>query len=76
MAMSAQALALISLKSAEHRSTVKRELVKLLASDNEVVRQRAAEALRDMAAEDKSNMSVSSGGGPQLVKLLKEARKP
>ena len=53
MGLAANGLALIALKSAEHRATVTQELVKLLGSDNESVRQRASEALRDIAADDK-----------------------
>ena len=55
MGAAASGLALIALKSAEHRATVTQELVKLLGSENEAVRQRASEALRDMAAEDKTH---------------------
>lgn len=80
MGMAAQGLALIALKSAEHHATVTQELVKLLASVNEAVRQRASEALRDMAAEEKpGERRVTSGGGAQqtagLINLLKDGLK-
>ena len=41
MGMAASGLALIALKSAEHRAVVTNELVKLLGSNKEAVRQRA-----------------------------------
>ena len=76
MGMAASGLALIALKSAEHRSTVTNELVKLLGCENEAVRQRASEALRDMADGDtgpaKKSISSSTGGSAQLVKLLRD----
>jgi hypothetical protein len=50
--MAASALNLIARKSADHRATVTNELVKLLASTKEEVRQRASEALRDMGSND------------------------
>ena len=46
MPMAHQALILIATGSANHRATVTQELVKLLASEEEAVRQRASEALR------------------------------
>ena len=52
MGMAASGLALIALKSAEHRATVTQELVKLLASNHEAVRQRSSEALRKMASDE------------------------
>ena len=61
MGLAAQALALIALKSAEHRATVTHELVKLLGSNKEAVRQRASEALTDMAADDNSTSKSRSG---------------
>ena len=85
MGMAASALALIALKSAEHRATVTKELVKLLGSTNESVRQRASEALRDMAAEEKPGAQKQKRGGPSsagdaqqslgLVNLLKDGLK-
>ena len=86
MGMAASGLALIALKSAEYRATVQTELVKLLASTNEGVRQRASEALRDMAAGEQANRAQrhrrrsrendSAGNGPEqtrgLVNLLKD----
>ena len=79
MGMAANGLALIALKSAEHRATVTGELVKLLASNKEAVRQRASEALTDMASDDHSKaskkQSVSTGGGVPLVNLLKDGLK-
>ena len=77
MGMAASGLALISLKSAEHRATVTQELVKLLASNNEAVRQRASEALRDMAEDEgsKAKKNVTAGGGAPLVNLLKDGLK-
>ena len=80
MGMAAQGLALIALKSAEHRATVTQELVKLLGSDQEAVRQRASEALTDMAADEgaggskKSTKSAGVSGVP-LVNLLKDGLK-
>ena len=77
MGMAASGLALIALKSAEHRATVTNELVKLLGSNKEAVRQRASEALTDMASDDSSNKktTVMSGGGAPLVNLLKDGLK-
>lgn len=78
MGMAASALGHIALQSEAHRATVTRELVKLLASDIGAVRQRASEALRDMAAEDKASGSKknrSTGGGAPLVNLLKDGLK-
>ena len=79
MSMAASALALIALGSEKHRATVTQELVKLLASDNEAVRQRASEALRDVAAGESKGKtktsSASAGGGAPLVNLLKDGLK-
>ena len=82
MGMAAQGLALIALKSAEHRATVTQELVKLLGSDKAAVRQRASEALTDMAADDNTNSKKSQGSkksagvsGVPLVNLLKDGLK-
>jgi len=83
MSMAAQGLALIALKSAETHATVTQELVKLLASDKAAVRQRASEALTDMAADDKnSTTSKAKKSGPSagvqgvpLVNLLKDGLK-
>lgn len=79
MGMAASALALIALKSAEHRATVTNELVKLLGSNKEAVRQRASEALTDMAADESAahhtKKSVSTGGVAPLVNLLKDGLK-
>jgi hypothetical protein len=55
MGMAASGLALIALKSESIRVVVSNELVKLLSSDKEGVRQRAAEALTDMAAGESAN---------------------
>ena len=80
MGMAASALALIALKSAEHRATVTQELVKLLGSNKEAVRQRASEALTDMSMDDtaqgkgKSKSSSLKDGVP-LVNLLKDGLK-
>ena len=77
--MAAEGLGFIALTSQQHRSAVTNELVKLLASTDEAVRQRASEALRDMAAErEKSGKKVqliATGGVQQvdaLVRLLKD----
>ena len=85
MSLAASGLALIALKSAEHRANVTQELVKLLASDDEAVRQRASEALRNMAADEKpgqrkqqSSSSKAGGSATQsagLVNLLKDGLK-
>jgi len=74
MVMAASGLALIALKSAEHRATVTQELVKLLGADNEAVRKRASEALTEMAADDSpaSKKSASLKDGVPLVSVLKE----
>ena len=66
MGMAAQGLALIALKSAEHRANVTNELVKLLGSSKAAVRQRASEALTDMAADDNSSAkkTVRATRGP------------
>ena len=74
----AGALAQIALKSAEHKTHVTQELVGLLGSNNEAVRQRASEALRDMAAESGTNSKKSkmgAGGAAPLVNLLKDGLK-
>ena len=78
MGMAAGGLALIALKSAEFRATVTNELVKLLGSNKEAVRQRASEALTDMAADEggggrKGTTSVANG--VPLVNLLKDGLK-
>lgn len=77
MGMAASGLALLALKSAEHRATVTQELVKLLGSSKAAVRQRASEALSDMSADDNpsSKKSVSAGSGVPLVNLLKDGLK-
>ena len=79
MGMAAQGLALIALKLTEQRTAITQELVKLLASVNEAVRQRASEALRDMAAEQRpGEKSVTASGAQQttgLVNLLKDGLK-
>lgn len=78
MEMAAAGLVLISLKSQAEKATVTQELVKLLASEAESVRQRASEALRGVADEDKSAtkaQAVGTGGGGPLVNLLKDGLK-
>ena len=79
MGMAASGLALIALKSAEHRATVTNELVKLLGSNKEAVRQRASEALTDMAADESSGAKKGGHGGAvngvPLVNLLKDGLK-
>ena len=77
MGMAAQGLALIALKSAEHRANVTNELVKLLGSSKAAVRQRASEALTDMAADDNTSAkkTITTGGGAPLVNLLKDGLK-
>ena len=78
MGMAASGLALIALKSEKDRATVTNELVKLLSSSKEAVRQRAAEALTDMAADESSHpkhRQTSSTNGVPLVNLLKDGLK-
>ena len=78
MGMAASGLALIALKSEKDRATVTNELVKLLSSNKEAVRQRAAEALTDMAADESSNLKsrhTASTNGVPLVNLLKDGLK-
>ncbi|KOO23065.1 hypothetical protein Ctob_007480, partial [Chrysochromulina tobinii] len=58
MASAASGLALLALGS---RATVTQELVKLLASEDEAVRQRASSALRDVAAGEKMNKAQRQG---------------
>ena len=77
----AAGLRLVALTSAKANSNVTQELVKLLASDEEAVRQRASETLRSIAAEDntasnqkKKTVKTTGGGGP-LVNLLKDGLK-
>jgi hypothetical protein len=68
------------------RSIMTQELVKLLSSPAESVRQRASEALRDMAAGEKPGgqkggrvVNTAKGGGAQhtggLINLLKDGLK-
>ena len=84
MASAASGLALLALGSDKTRATVTQELVKLLASEDEAVRQRASSALRDVAAGEKMNKaqrqgceSNSGGGGgcAPLVQLLQDGLK-
>ena len=79
MGMAASGLALIALKSEKDRATVTNELVKLLSSNKEAVRQRAAEALTDMAADESSHPTKhrgsSNANGVPLVNLLKDGLK-
>ena len=79
MGMAASGLALIALKSDKDRATVTNELVKLLSSSKEAVRQRAAEALTDMAAGEGSHTKHRQGNqnanGVPLVNLLKDGLK-
>lgn len=80
MIMAAKCLALIALKSAQHRSMVTNELVMLLGSNDEAIRQRASEALGDMAAEERpgAKRRVLASGLSQvegLVKLLRDGIK-
>ena len=78
MGMAAGGLALIALKSAEFRATVTNELVKLLGSNKEAVRQRASEALTDMAADEVAEGArgtTSVANGVPLVNLLKDGLK-
>jgi hypothetical protein len=84
MASAASGLALLALGSDKTRATVTQELVKLLASEDEAVRQRASSALRDVAAGEKMNKaqrqgskSNSGGGGgcAPLVRLLQDGLK-
>ena len=84
MASAASGLALLALGSDKTRATVTQELVKLLASEDEAVRERASSALRDVAAGEKMNKaqrqgskSNSGGGGgcAPLVRLLQDGLK-
>ena len=78
MGMAASGLALIALKSEKDRATVTNELVKLLSSTKEAVRQRAAEALTDMAGEGDTGVSAKHSrqtvptNGVPLVNLLSD----
>ena len=76
MRMAASALALIAKRSSEHRVTVTRELVKLLGSQNITVRQRASEALAEMAEDEKDGVvkkkATSAGSALPLVSLLRD----
>ena len=84
MASAASGLALLALGSDKTRATVTQELVKLLASEDEAVRQRASSALRHVAAGEKMNKAqrqgskTNSGGGSgcaPLVRLLQDGLK-
>ena len=78
MGMAASGLALIALSSEKLRALVSNELVKLLSSDKEAVRQRAAEALTDMVAGESANTKHRSHGvtnAVPLVNLLKDGLK-
>ena len=84
MATATSGLALLALGSDKTRATVTQELVKLLASEDEAVRERASSALRDVAAGEKMNKaqrqgceSNSGGGGgcAPLVQLLQDGLK-
>ena len=71
----ASGLSQIALKSAQHRVQVTAQLIELLGSPDSSVRQRAWNALKDMAAEGgtDSQMTVQMAGGiDRFVKLLEE----
>ena len=77
MEMAAKCLALIALKSAQHRASVTNELVMLLGSNDEAIRQRASEALGGMAAEERPGQKkriLASGASEveRVVNLLKD----
>ena len=74
-AYAATALSQISLKSPEHRVQVTQQLVTLLGDDSDAVRQRAATALKDMAAVggSETRMTVAMAGGiDRFVSLLED----
>ena len=88
ISMAAEGLGLIALKSARDRAMVTEELVRLLGSTNEIVRQRASQTLTDMAAGEKGGGkgggakkkkkqggSLSVSGSVPLVNLLKDGLK-
>ena len=81
MEMAASGLMLVAMKSQDIEASITQELVKLLASTEEAVRQRASEALRGVADKDKTSSSnkkaqaVGTGGGAPLVNLLKDGLK-
>ena len=81
MGLAASGLALIAKRSAEYREIVREQLVKKLASKTEAVRQRASEALREIAEDDSDTKGGSkkaaarAGSGRPLVSLLKEGLK-
>ena len=78
----AKALSLIALRSPEHRPAVTQDLVVLLGSKDEMVRQRASDTLRGLAVEERPaarRRLAPFTGGPQkaaeLVTLLKDGLK-
>ena len=74
-ALAASALSQIALKSPEHRVQVTQQLVSLLGSEVDAVRQRAASALKDIASVGGSDtrMTVAMAGGiDRFVGLLKD----
>ena len=74
-ANAASALSQIALKSPEHRVQVTQQLVTLLGSEVDAVRQRAATALKAMAAKGGADtrMTVMMAGGiDRFVSLLKD----
>ena len=88
ISMAAEGLGLIALKSAKDRAMVTEELVRLLGSTNEIVRQRASQTLTDMAAGEKGGGKggaakkkkkpgggLSASGSVPLVNLLKDGLK-
>ena len=74
--MAANALSKIALKSAQHRLQVTQQLITLLGSDVEAVRQRAGTALKAMSAEGDhggQHLTVAMAGGiDRFVSLLKD----
>jgi hypothetical protein len=74
-ALGVEALSLLALRSGELRVQVTQQLVGLLGAESEEVRQRAGNALREMAAEggdDSQKASAMAGGVAPLVALLKD----
>ena len=71
MTAAAGALAQIANRSAQHRVQVTAQLIKLLGSEAEEVRQRAWSALKDMAAEGGAEtMTVAMAGGIERFTAL------
>ena len=73
--MAANALSKIALKSAQHRLQVTQQLITLLGSEVEAVRQRAGTALKAMSADGDGGQHLTvamAGGIDRFVSLLKD----